>query len=371
MKVLTVTHYPYLPDGALRPAGIETFFAWHDKALSGAGVAHENFLVCRNHRQETFLASKKTHPPFTGEFRVYPSDYPVSFEHLLNIPLLRKRISKIFQDGKFDVAHANGEIYAMYRPKPLVTHVHGTLNYANLLSKGKGTPRHILSTLFSRKISQIAAKRSDIMIFNTKMLSDIYPFDVRKKTIPHAIDIASRCSPPPRKMRICSVARYIPLKNLDILINWFSFYVKKSRVPAELHLIGHGPLEQDLRRQAISEGIGEKVFFYSLPNPRAVRKTLRKMSAVVSIEPGGVGYNGLEAMAEGVPMIALSNDCGCSWGAPVKRFSSAEEFLWAVESLKPSDRARARKHVEKHHNSEKIFKMYISAYKEAIELGSR
>jgi len=369
MKVLTLTHYPYLPDGSLKPAGVETFFSWHDSALARAKIPHENAFICSPDQK---AQAKRKNLLFATRARFYPSKDPVSLEHLLNIPILRPKIRKMFRDGKFDLCHANGEIYSMYCEKPTITHVHGSLNYASRMFSGKKSPKSIVASALAGKISEIAARRSELLVFNTKMLSEIYPYSEKKVVIQHAVSkIAKSPGKLPKRTMLCSVSRYIPLKRLDTLVSWFAQYSREIDKSAELHMIGYGPLEDSLKALAKKEGAEKKIFFYRLSGPAEVRRAVSKMSALVTFEPAGLGYNGLESMAEGVPVIGVSGDCGCERGAPIKEFSDKESFFSAVESLKHSDRISARKHIEKFHSEKTVIEKYRKIYEQALSRGFR
>jgi glycosyltransferase involved in cell wall biosynthesis len=137
----------------------------------------------------------------------------------------------------------------------------------------------------------------------------------------------------PQKYFLAS-ARFIPKKNLDLLIRAYAEYRQRSEVGSErteagasldlshvtspssppwsLVILGDGPLKSDLRRLISDLSLGESVLlpgfkqYDELPNYYA--------GAGAFVHPSRVEQWGLvvnEAMASGLPLI-VSNRCGCA-----------------------------------------------------------
>jgi len=104
---------------------------------------------------------------------------------------------------------------------------------------------------------------------------------------------------------IVSVARFYPRKNLASLLAAMPI-VRTAFPEAKLCLIGGGPEEQALRKQAASLGLnGEVEFLGAVEDPGRVREAYRSASVfcLPSLQEGfGIAF--LEAMAAGLPIVA-------------------------------------------------------------------
>ncbi|MCK9995339.1 MAG: glycosyltransferase [Candidatus Krumholzibacteria bacterium] len=98
------------------------------------------------------------------------------------------------------------------------------------------------------------------------------------------------------------VGRLVPYKGLDVLLDAL------SRVPeAELVIVGEGPLESRLVKQAAAAGITDRVHFAGPMDQAGVAGHLARARALVlpSVDASETfGLVQLEAMAAGVPVIA-------------------------------------------------------------------
>ena len=100
------------------------------------------------------------------------------------------------------------------------------------------------------------------------------------------------------------VARLVPVKRHEDLIAGFAA-ATADRPDAQLLLVGGGPLEQALRRQAIALGIGSRVLFCG--ERRDIERILPLLDCfVLASSSEGMSNAALEAMACGLPVLATA-----------------------------------------------------------------
>lgn len=116
------------------------------------------------------------------------------------------------------------------------------------------------------------------------------------------------------------VARFVPEKNLEVLIEAFARYRSRARSKRwDLVLVGYGPLREAVEARAERLGVGAsvrvlgKVGYDSLPAVYGLAGAYIQPSRS---ESWGLAVN--EAMAAGLPVL-VSNRCGCAsdlvaWG---------------------------------------------------------
>ena len=133
----------------------------------------------------------------------------------------------------------------------------------------------------------------------------------RVSWVPNGVD-ASRFHPPSpdessermHEIRFFYVARFVELKGHDILLQAFARVVRQERC-VRLHLVGDGPLEEDMRAAAAKLGLEDYVRFHGRVSRRAMPSLYRSVDAYVS--PSyfeGMPITFLEAMASGLPIIS-------------------------------------------------------------------
>ncbi|MBB3034352.1 glycosyltransferase [Alteriqipengyuania lutimaris] len=117
--------------------------------------------------------------------------------------------------------------------------------------------------------------------------------------------LAASIEPQPWDARpFLAVARFVPKKNLSLLLDAYALYCARVDRPRELQLCGGGPLEGELRQQAERLGIGEHVRFFGFVGPEKVAGLMRGALclALPSVEEQwGLVIN--EALAFGLPLI--------------------------------------------------------------------
>ena len=128
--------------------------------------------------------------------------------------------------------------------------------------------------------------------------------DIRRmKRLAAELNVAS-----PRKadIRVVSVARLVPQKALDVLIQAMS-EISMDEFSWECFLLGEGPLENELKSQVIQLGLEERITFVgSSENPAAWIKSADIFVLPSAWEPFGIVL--LEAMSLGVAVITSDSD---------------------------------------------------------------
>lgn len=108
------------------------------------------------------------------------------------------------------------------------------------------------------------------------------------------------------------VARFIPEKNLPMVLSAFAEYARETDSPRSLHLCGSGPLESSLRDQVRASGIEHLVHFRGFIQTAEICRTLATTLAVLLPSVKDTFGNVVpEAQAMGLPVI-LSNNCGAA-----------------------------------------------------------
>lgn len=107
-----------------------------------------------------------------------------------------------------------------------------------------------------------------------------------------------------------SVARLVPKKNLDMLLEAYALYVQNADTPRRLHMVGSGPQEAMLKDKARDLGVAETVIFHGFLQTEAVSRQMAQSLALLlpSIEEQ-FGNVVPEAQALGLPVV-LSDNAG-------------------------------------------------------------
>jgi glycosyltransferase involved in cell wall biosynthesis len=108
---------------------------------------------------------------------------------------------------------------------------------------------------------------------------------------------------PPGALVIGSIARLAPQKGLDTLLAAFAALRTEIAQPARLLLVGQGPLEAELRAQAIGLGIAEATVFAGFRRDIPAVLDAFDIFALTS-RWEGFGLVLLEAMAASLPIVA-------------------------------------------------------------------
>lgn len=129
--------------------------------------------------------------------------------------------------------------------------------------------------------------------------------------IPNGVDIdrfaplregEGRRSLPTHTPQVIFVGRLVKEKGLPVLLHSWSIVVQQMK-DANLHIVGGGPLEDELKRQAQSLGIASSVCFHGYQ--QGVLPFLQSAHVfVLSSYVEGLSNTLLEAMAVGLPVVA-------------------------------------------------------------------
>ena len=159
-----------------------------------------------------------------------------------------------------------------------------------------------------QRIRNWAYGKAEKVILQTEDTKLRFPVKLQKKAAVIPNPIAADMPEPfegERKKKIVSAARLQPQKNQKMLIQAFAELIKEF--PAyELHLLGEGALEKELKSQVEQLGIQDKVFFrgFSIKAKEEIRESAM---FVLSSDYEGISNSMIEALAMGVPVI--STDC--------------------------------------------------------------
>lgn len=106
------------------------------------------------------------------------------------------------------------------------------------------------------------------------------------------------------------VARLVAKKNLFVLLEAFSRYVRRAESPRFMHLCGSGPLEKELKRRAIELGVDHCIVFHGFVSTAGISRILAETLALLLVSTEEqYGLVIPEALAMGVPVI-ISTNCG-------------------------------------------------------------
>jgi glycosyltransferase involved in cell wall biosynthesis len=166
---------------------------------------------------------------------------------------------------------------------------------------------HNLILPWRRKI----LSKAKAIIANAEGLADLsikadpFPVDI----IPNGVDIEFFKPNPTAKKdssqtEFLFVGRFHPQKNLHILLEQLSKLKQESSKPFKLHLVGSGPLEDDLKQHSLQLNLNENIQWHGWLNKEALRNLHQR--ANVFINPShyeGLPNAVLEAMASGLIIV--------------------------------------------------------------------
>jgi rhamnosyl/mannosyltransferase len=178
--------------------------------------------------------------------------------------------------------------------------------------------RKLLRRLSDPIVNRLMKRASRILVTSSRYLdssSELAAFRHKCDIVPLGIDTRLAAAADLAEVQILrqqfpdgmvlAVGRLVPYKGFDILIR------AMKRIDAKLLLIGTGPLDEELRQLAISEGVGEKVLMPGRVDdirPYFAAASIFVLPSVTRAEAFGIVQ--MEAMAAGTPVINTNIDSG-------------------------------------------------------------
>jgi glycosyltransferase involved in cell wall biosynthesis/GT2 family glycosyltransferase len=228
---------------------------------------------------------------------------------------------------------------------PYVVTFHGGGHSSEARNKVRGLQRALLQPLLKRAERLVAVARFEIEEYGSELGIPAEKFAL----IPNGTDLAfsdagSANGKPEGPPAIASIGRLERYKGHHRVIDAFPFVLKREP-EARLVIVGTGPYEDELRKQAQALGIAEKVEFTSTPpdQPAAMAELLQGISLVVllsdfethplvALEAAAAGRRLLVADASGLGELAADG-----FARPIPLDESPEGVAEAVieELAKP------------------------------------
>ncbi len=210
------------------------------------------------------------------------------------------RAAKLARDA--DLIHAHWTAAAMaarlgVAQKPLVVSFHGS----DLMTRN---PLMLSAARYAAKGAAAVVVHSETMRQKATALG---LRDEKVHLLPHGVDTdAVKPAKAATAKRIICVGRLSREKGQDILLDAFTHLSEQS---VELHLVGTGPTENELRGLARDLGIEKRVVFHGqLPHAKAMNLLCESTLAAVPSRREGFSVFCLEAMSAGLPVVAAR--CG-------------------------------------------------------------
>lgn len=164
---------------------------------------------------------------------------------------------------------------------------------------------------------------------------------------PQASDFRARHGIAADEIVVLFVARFQSVKNHRMLMDAFAQLYAK-RPASRLVLAGSGPLENEIRRQAETLGIRDRVLFLGEFSFRALPAVYAAADIkVISSDYESFCFAALEAMASGLPLVVTRTDwvprlIGMGEGGRIVPIGDAAAFSAALLELAGSPDVRAR-----------------------------
>jgi glycosyltransferase involved in cell wall biosynthesis len=178
--------------------------------------------------------------------------------------------------------------------------------------------RNFLRRFSDPVVTRMMERASRILVTSHQYLessAELAAFRTKCRVVPLGIDPAIAASADPAateslRLRfpdgfILGLGRLVPYKGFDVLIQAMKWIDKK------LLLIGTGPLQEELKRLAAAEGVGDKVDLLGRvedTRPYFAAASVFVLPSVTRAEAFGIVQ--LEAMAAGIPIVNTSIDSG-------------------------------------------------------------
>ncbi|WP_028547828.1 glycosyltransferase family 4 protein [Paenibacillus sp. UNC451MF] len=178
--------------------------------------------------------------------------------------------TKMRLQTKYDIIHAHHPIAGLvmkqlFPDTPVIMTVHSSYE-RELILNGKisvNGPEHLFLTSIYRELEERVDQLITVSSSFKQYLSEYVQEPEKIGVIPNGFD-EKRFRPVPHENKIpqlITVCRLVPAKGLDILLLACA-ELKKRGNPFVLHLIGDGPIRQELEQMAIELNIYEEIIFY-------------------------------------------------------------------------------------------------------------
>jgi len=257
--------------------------------------------------------------------------------------------------------------------KPAIVHLHSGGLVPRMITRASSNARVVMHY---HSLSQESGKTlrrptlTDLIIANSRATAETVA-GAEPLVVYAGVDIAPRVQRRPRTERITlgTAARLVPVKGIGALLSVMKVVVSESP-HVRLEIAGDGPERQSLTRHAEELGISRNVRF--LGWRENVRDVMRGWDLYVQPSLAeGLGVAVLEAMAEGLPVIAsrvgglgeivLDGTTGRLVGAEGSLATRINELV-ADESLRTRMGTAGREHVARNFSSEKEAAAIFNAY---------
>ena len=176
----------------------------------------------------------------------------------------------------------------------------------------------LLMRLLSKKVEKIVCISNEVKTLTNKKLNQsnktvVIPNPIRAPR--GSISVLSRAND------FIFVGRMIPQKNPELMIESFSYFIKKFNTNSKLHLVGDGELTNSLKELSYNLGVLEKCFFHGWLSNQDTNKLMNKCKTLVSTSHiEGMALVRFEALANGCCVV--TTDTGGS-----KQYLSPEENI--------------------------------------------
>lgn len=172
-----------------------------------------------------------------------------------------------------------------------------------------------------------------------------------------------------------TVARFSDVKGLNYLIDAMP-EVLKQFPQVKCFIVGEGPLEAELKKQALDAGLSGKVSFYSVVNKTADILPVFDIFVLPSLSEG-LGLSLMEAQAMGLPVVAsavggvldIVKDKETGWLVPSRDPSALAKAVIQAISFPAVARIvaeNARREIVRSFSAEKMAELTSKVYKEVI-----
>ena len=229
-------------------------------------------------------------------------------------------------------------------------------------------------------IRRLALKSAQAIVANAEGLAELSrhadPYPVR--VIPNGVDTQTFqpdfSKRNPQEFNLVFVGRFHRQKNLPLLLNTFlAFKHHCGQLKVQLHMIGQGPMEEDLKQLAVDLELESSIIWHGWSSKSELRAI--HQSCDVLVNPSlyeGLPNAVLEGMACGLPIVVsdipgnkdlVTPECG--WSFPLEREAELLQCLILALEAKPKLEKMglsARERVQQHYAWIKVAEQYAEIF---------